>query len=407
LTAHELDQRPVAHPAAGFQHGVVVDEPLTAAAVPSLEPRLDVVPEDGPAGLIAFALDNLARMELDGGLFCEELVAGDPFARGLNLRYSLMTCIGLHKASATGYVHRFDLERLHAALLDRLDAPQLRPGDFGLHLWADALTGGEHGDDLLRRLTRALDEGHLAACEGMEIGWIVQGLALQVAGGASAEARDALASTLDHAIARAHPGSGLFEHTGTGFRRRFPNFATEIYNVLALSTVASLGLDHDGRALAAARRAGERLLELQLPDGGWPWLYDARSGRVVERYEVYTVHQDAMAPMGLLQLAEATGDRAFVEAAGRGLNWIYGANELRRPMLDAGDQILCRSIRRRHPWSRLFLYGNTAAATVTGAGCALAGAGTVELYRSDRPYHLGWVLEAWCGREDVLAGSRA
>jgi hypothetical protein len=118
---------------------------------------------------------------------------------------------------------------------------------------------------------------------------------------------------------------------------------------------------------------------------------------------VYTVHQDAMAPMGLLQLAEATGERSHLDAAGRGLAWIYGSNALGRPMLDAGEQILCRSIRRRRPWSRVYLYGNTATATMTGAGRALGGARTVELNRTDRPYHLGWVLEAWCGREDALA----
>jgi hypothetical protein len=127
-----------------------------------------------------------------------------------------------------------------------------------------------------------------------------------------------------------------------------------------------------------------------------------RSGRVVERYEVYTVHQTAMAPMALLQLAEASGERSHVEAAARGLAWIHGRNELGDPMLLEDDQILCRSIRRRSPWSRAFLYGNTAASMLTGAGRALGGAGTVELNRTDRPYHLGWVLEAWCGREDVL-----
>jgi hypothetical protein len=43
-----------------------------------------------------------------------------------------------------------------------------------------------------------------------------------------------------------------------------------------------------------------------------------------------------------------------------------------------------------------------------GAALALAGgpgAGRSrrpELDRTDRPYHFGWVLEAWSGRENVL-----
>jgi hypothetical protein len=366
-------------------------------------PGVRLLRDDGPRGLIAFALDNLRRMELDSGLFCEEVVAGDPAPRGVNLRYTLMTWLGLHKAAATGYAHDFDLDRIRAALLDRVDAAELRPGDYGLHLWVDALSGRERGDELMARLRAALGrEGGLSAREGMEVGWIVQGLALQVAAGAPSAAHGMLRVALDHALARQHSRSGLFRHTGRGFRSRFPNFATQIYNVLALATVSKLELDPGGRAVGAARRASGRLQALQLPDGGWPWLFDVRTGRVVERYEVYTFHQSAMAPMGLLQLSEATGERSHLEAAARGLGWIYGDNELRTPMLDDGEQILCRSIRRRARWSRAFLYANTAASTLTGAGRAVGGAGTAELNRSDRPYHLGWVLEAWCGREDLL-----
>jgi hypothetical protein len=358
--------------------------------------------DGGPRALIAFALDNLGRMQTGDGLFCEELVAGDPSPRGLNLRYSLMTWLGLHKAQATGYAHDFDLDGIRAALLDRLDAPQLRPGDFGLHLWVDALAGRERGDELLARLHGALGrEGGLQAREGMEVAWIVLGLTHQVTAGANAN--HLLRVAVDHALGRQHLRSGLFAHSGRGLRRRFPNFATQIYNVLALATVAAHGLDAGRRALGAARRASARLQELQHADGGWPWLYDVRSGRVVERYEVYTVHQTAMAPMALLQLAEASGERSHVDAAARGLAWIHGGNELGVPMLLEEDQILCRSIRRRSPWSRAFLYGNTAASALTGAGRALGGAGTIELNRTDRPYHLGWVLEAWCGREDVPA----
>jgi hypothetical protein len=360
--------------------------------------------EGGPRALIAFALDNLGRMQLDSGLFCEELVAGDEQPRGTNHRYSLMTWLGLHKAQATGHAHEFDLDRIRGALLDRLDAPELRPGDYGLHLWVDALAGRDRGDELLTRLRGALGrEGGLQPREGMEVAWIVLGLAHQVAAGAGTGAHDMLRVAVDHALGRQHVASGLFAHVGRGARRRFPNFATQIYNVLALSTVAGLGLDPGRRALGAARRASACLQELQLPDGGWPWLYDVRSGRVVERYEVYTVHQTAMAPMALLKLGEVTGERSHAEAAVRGLEWIYGGNELGVPMLLADDAILCRSIRRRRPWSRAFLYANTAASTLTGSGLALGGARTVELNRTDRPYHLGWVLEAWCGREDVPA----
>jgi hypothetical protein len=71
-------------------------------------------------------------------------------------------------------------------------------------------------------------------------------------------------------------------------------------------------------------------------------------------------------------------------------------------MVDCDEAIVYRSIRRKQPWARLLLYANTAAAY--GLGRPLPGeVRQVELNPTCRPYELGWLLEAWCGREDVLA----
>jgi hypothetical protein len=357
----------------------------------------------GVRELISFALTALKPMQLTGGGVCWEMAAGDPAPRGSSLRYTAMTYIGLLKAEAAGYEHGLDRDGMAAALAAGAGSRELYPGDYGLYLWADALTGRERGDELLGRLEAALaSNGGLVAREGMELAWIVQGLALQIDAGAGAAAERLLAAAFDHLLARREPASGLFRHYGAGRRRRFPNFATQIYSVLALATVAKV--DEARRAVAAdaAAAAADRLIALQLEDGGWPWLFDARRGTVVERYEVYSVHQDAMAPMGLLALAEATGERRYADAAVRGLDWVYGRNELGVQMLDEGVAMLYRSIRRRRPLDRLAIYANTAGSLLAGF-TPVTMAGPVEVNRTDRPYHLGWVLEAWCGREHVAA----
>jgi hypothetical protein len=228
----------------------------------------------------------------------------------------------------------------------------------------------------------------------MELAWIVQGLALQDGGGAALE--EALGALLAH-----QAPSGLFYHSGRGPRRRFPNFATQIYSVLALATASRAGLDE--RALPAARRAADRLLALQLPDGGWPWLYDADTGRVVERYEIYSVHQHGMAPMALLELAQVAGEPRYAAAAGVGLEWIDGRNELGLPMVDEREPMIFRSLRRGRPWDRVVLYGNTAASRALRRPL-LPGSRKPELNATCRPYELGWLCEAWAGREDALAG---
>jgi hypothetical protein len=348
--------------------------------------------------LVALAVAGLRTMERDDGIFCLEVVPGSDAPLGESLRYTLMTAIGLTKATRAGYDHGFDVDRIRAELLHRVDSPALAPGDLGLYLWLDALHGAPAGEMLTTKLRERLDaSGGLTRREGMELGWIVYGLALAAADG---DVSPLLRESLDVLLVRNQAPSGLFHHYATGsFRRRFPNFATQIYSVLALATVAKHELDE--RAAPAARRGADRLLELQRPNGGWPWVFDTATGRVVEPFHVYSVHQHAMAPMGLLQLAEAVGDDRYAAAAVRGVPWIYGDNELRRTMVDQRRSVVYRSIRRRS------LLGPGALAVNTAAAAAVrrrvwGDVGPLELNATCRPYELGWLLEAWCGRESVV-----
>lgn len=367
----------------------LVDEQSATTSSPRSEADL--------RALIQVALDGLDRMRLADGTFCLELVAGERAPIGRSLRYSLMCAIGLDAATRAGYAHDLGGDPLRLRLLAEIDSPELTTGDLGLYLWLDALAGGPDRDLLQRRLeTRLGATGGLEQREGLELAWIVQGLALSTGDGEAPALRAALATLL----ANQSP-TGLFAHHGDARRRRrFPNFATEIYSILALARAAKLGLDD--RAAPAALRAADRLLALQLPDGGWPWLYDIETGRVVEPYEIYSVHQHAMGPMGMLELFEATGERRFVEATTKGLEWIYGRNELERTMVDRERNVVYRSIRRRGALARTALVANAATATLTGRAL-VPKVGPVELNDTCRPYELGWLLEAWCGREH-LAG---
>jgi hypothetical protein len=212
---------------------------------------------------------------------------------------------------------------------------------------------------------------------------------------AAPRARMALARLRDHLGGRRGP-SGLYYHDGRSrLRRRFPNIATEIYTLLALVHVAQrLG---DAPATMHARVLGDRLLSTQLPDGAWPWLFDAETGSVIEPYEVYSVHQDAMAPMALLELSALTGAAEYAEAARAGLGWSTGNNELGVNLLDDDALFAHRSIRRAPPWHRVALATSVAAA-LTGTRARPRRWSPLELNRTCRPYHLGWILEAWAGR---------
>ena len=339
--------------------------------------------------LVRFALETLPSMRLADGVFCHEVRTPGLERVGRSLRYTLICLLGLQRAQAAGLDVPIEPSELRDLIMDRIDEPEMTPGDLALLLWADSRADASATDAIAYRLHKRLG-AELPDLEGLELSWIV-------IGAAEAGAYELCDRSLARQLRRAAAHGRLFMHRDEGRRARFPNFATQIYGVLALAVAARNGYATD-RALAAARRVAGRLLELQRPDGGWPWIFDAERGAVVEPYEIYSVHQDAMAPMALLELSEVTGDQMYRDAAIRGLGWIFGENDLSHPMLDRAAGLLYRSIRRKRGFDRALLYANTATSSLGRA--ALSGArGPLEVNPTDRPYHLGWILEAWAGRE--------
>lgn len=360
--------------------------PQTAAGAPASS-----TPASPAAGLVTFALDALGDLRMPSGLYCHERPFGGT-GQGESVRYSLMVLVGLLRAQASGLPVSVDLGNLFDCCLARRDS--FSAGDVGLALWADARLGGGDTIGLIRDLAQRLpDQASLNALVGMEVAWLLTGLC-------HAGHRSSLAAEPFHRLSRhlrvdRRAPSGLYYHDASSRLRRYlPNFATEIYTLLALAlTAGHLG---DERARRDAVTLADHLLHTQLPDGAWPWLFDARSGAVVERYELYSVHQDAMAPMALLELSAVTGDTRYEEAARRGLAWSRGNNELGVDLLDEDARFAHRSIRRRQPWDRVALAVNTGATLATRHPLRV-GSSSLELNAVTRPYHLGWILEAWAG----------
>ncbi len=172
-------------------------------------------------------------------------------------------------------------------------------------------------------------------------------------------------------------------------------FADLAYPIMALSHYYQT-TGNSVAAVAAGDSAG-RMCQLQGPDGQWWWYYDNRTGKVLERFPVYAIHQDSMAPMALFSLADALGTN-HTEAIQKGLNWLFNANEINGSLVDAEGNIIWRKVGRRGI-GRIFLSGLQAAA------CRIHPAlrtplidvlfpGNMVEYET-RPYHMGWILHAW------------
>jgi hypothetical protein len=270
---------------------------------------------------------------------------------------------------------------------------------FGVALWSAAELGLEVPEDVVEHVFAVLaDKRAWRSLRAQDIGMILTGVAAQARRLPAKWTRigDELFS---HILAEYTWPSGLFGDAASGPRRRFASFASQVY--LAVGCYSYGELKADARAIEMANRCVRKLIALQGPNGEWPWFFDAADGRVVDFYEIYSVHQYGMAP-ALLEFAERHGVSEARDALVKGFGWVLGANQLARPMFDPATHLSIRSQVRKgeldtDKWRAFRAIRNSALRRASG----LVDANRLELRLECRSYELGWILWAFGRRADL------
>jgi len=193
-------------------------------------------------------------------------------------------------------------------------------------------------------------------------------------------------------------GKMAYPHTTGGnaqrYRAHLGSFADQVYPVQALARLH--GSADDPEALATASAVARVICAAQGSAGQWWWHYDSRTGGVVEGYPVYSVHQHSMAPMALLDLADA-GGQAHLESICRGLAWLDSRPETSADLVLEDPPVIWRKVARNDP--RKLVRGLRAVATGMCPGMRISVLDRIypptEIDRECRPYELGWLLFTW------------
>ncbi|WP_052389672.1 hypothetical protein [Belnapia moabensis] len=265
------------------------------------------------------------------------------------------------------------------------------PGGLGLVLWAGSALRAASPLALLAKagLDAAGLEHVIPSLTTMEVAWMVSGL-LHAEEPALRSARTRALRELESRLVQP---TLVFRHASTAapwrhrLRGRIANFADQVYPLQAFAFAATVLGGQDRRVLAD--RCGARLVAAQGPLGQWWWHHDAVTGKVVESYPVYSVHQHSMAPMALRALALA-GGQDHAAAAARSRAWLH-ANELCIDMVEPTNGIIWRSIKRDE--SRIgqqLRHGRILLAKPPSAEANPR----FTLNREIRPYEWGWLLYA-------------
>ncbi|OHB65093.1 MAG: hypothetical protein A2Y76_15740, partial [Planctomycetes bacterium RBG_13_60_9] len=272
-------------------------------------------------------------------------------------------------------------------------------GEVALTTWAARTLDHPNASTAIEALRR-MEPGH-RPYPTVELSWALTALVL--------DGNDAADMALAEKIAEVLMGSfrqesGLFpsgraEKHLSALRAHVCCFADVVYPIQALSYYhMATGNAH---AAEVATRCAERICQLQGPQGQWWWHYDIRTGQVLERYPVYAVHQDAMAPMALFALADACG-RDYSASIEKGLRWLFHPPEKTGSLVDAERHIIWRKVARRGPSK--FVRGLQALASSAHPGIRVPAVDVlfppVTIDYESRPYHWGWLLYAWpAGRQ--------
>jgi hypothetical protein len=310
-----------------------------------------------------------------------------------SLGYTMTTYLGLTEAQHHG--GQIDwlgnvTDRVHEFLKLHEDALS-SPVDQGLLLVLLAAVDPSH-PAVQRSLYRI--EGILAGERAkrrlnmMDLAWMLWGAATWAD---EAPAR-AAAEWLFELVRRRYvnPATGLPRHSVAPYRAHTVSFGSTVYFLRAMYEHSEAFGSDVARDLFVA--GVERVLELQGPDGAWPWMIDVRSGVPFDIYPIFTVHQDSMALLFLLP-AERCGITGVPEAIERSVKWNFGHNELSTRMVQSKPYPwIYRSIERdeRSPRVRRYLRGLGPPARGYPAHNP-----RVCINRECRSYHLGWVLYTW------------
>ncbi len=351
--------------------------------------------------LIAVGLTGLPRMfQQAEDLFCfrRRRTNGKVVLEGLSLRYSAIVALGaMHLppeiqrricggAMAIEYVERLSA-RIHQT--DNL-------GDTALICWAAAAAGLTTVSRLTELLCARARQTPVHTT--VETAWM---LAALTAGRRLCAVGAFVSATRDELLAARSRTSGLFGHWTTPgaapwYRAHVACFADQVYPIQALARCHQ-AFGHEESLDAAARCAGQ-LSRSQGPAGQWWWHYDVRTGHVIEGYPVYTVHQDSMAPMALLDLREAGGPD-HTAAVQRGLEWLERPPETSLPLIDDELALIWRKVARNDPRKLVRSVRTLLSRLHPNARLAFLDrwfpARTIDY--EDRPYHLGWILHTWLG----------
>jgi hypothetical protein len=314
--------------------------------------------------------------------------------QGLSLRYTAITLLGLSFESESvveAILGPEEIEKIFDSINHNIHKVD-NLGDTALCFWAANAWAIKDRKEIFNHLNSF--QFDIKTAPLVELSWVLDALCSEK----EFEIQSVASGLAKRIIKSFNPKSSLFPHSlgdlSYGVRSHVTCFADAVYPIHALSHYHQQF--NDQTTFATAIACADKICELQGKDGQWWWHYDYRTGTIIEGYPVYSVHQDAMAPMALFAVSMAGGPD-YSSSIKRGLDWLAFSPEIQGTLVDEKADLIWRKVARREPGkiSRYLQAGTSRIHPKLRVPLLNVLAPPLAIDFENRPYHLGWILYAW------------
>lgn len=361
------------------------------------------MPPEIPA-LNSLALRSLSRLfDEKARLFSERVTFGNAGYRRdkVSQKHTAIALLGLHRLAESGEAQPFDTGAiLDAVFNNRSWVKSIE--ELGLLIWLAAECMPDQLGSVLdefnfERVLTKYDDGRQGRTVGLA--WFLAGIAhAALAQPARVSQLTDVAADVYRLLQDNQSHDGIFGNaTSARFPRevlcsRFGTCYDQFSAIYALSTFARAFQVEE--PIESALACANSICASQGDLGQWWSVYDKRTGYVVKRYPVISMHQDGIAPSALLALEKVTG-RSFQQSILKGLSWITGANEIGVDLRSHDPALIWDSIGFE---KRITKYWDAALSFVNiPRNGPLDG---LKIRYEARPDHFGWLLYAF-GNSDL------
>lgn len=352
--------------------------------------------------LINTVLNCFTKQKDFNSAFCLRNKKGKLLLQGHSMRYALILHIGICEWLK---YHPNDRDKLPSAWpyisqnIENIKSVE----DAALLLWAAVEEGYNNIPPLTEQL-RILWKEQSEKCNSLELGWILKSCLVLIDSFPDfhSTAEILITETKNILLNNFNKESKLFQrHTREGFKNKIGRsiscFADQVYPILALSHYFVKFKDE--AILEVVKQATDRICRFQGELGQWPWHYDVLNNRICEKYPIFSVHQDSMAPMAIFASDAITGSN-HTENINHSIQWLFKKNELNIDMVIEDQGIIWRDLERKElgKFSRII---NAILASMNIKNLVNERDKSTYKYKINyefRPYHYGWLLYTWASK---------